>query len=52
LDQQQIEPSGGYDTEQIQEKIGWLNEYRDQLSDWQKLRQLIINNPPNQTGLG
>ena len=41
LDQQQIEPSGGYDTEQIQEKIGWLNEYRDQLSDWQKLIHMM-----------
>lgn len=37
LDQQRIEPIEGYDPEQIQEKIGWLNQYREKLSDWQRL---------------
>lgn len=41
LDQQQVEPIEGYDPDKIQEKIGWLNQYRDKLSDWQKLIHIM-----------
>lgn len=40
-DHQSIKPSEEYDLVRIQEKVGWLNEYRDRLSDWEQLIQTV-----------
>ncbi len=41
LDSLQVEGNSEYDLKQIHEKLGWLNEYREHLAQWQELIDVV-----------
>lgn len=41
LDSHEIKGNSEYDLKQIHEKLGWLNEYRDHLGQWQELIDVV-----------
>ena len=41
LDSLQLEGNSEYELKQIHEKLGWLNEYRDHLEQWQELIDVV-----------
>ena len=41
LDKQKEEPNKEYDHQQIEEKLGWIFRFRDQLKEWEELLQVM-----------
>jgi hypothetical protein len=41
LDGQKEEPNKEYDQQQIEEKLGWISGFRDQLKEWEELLQVV-----------
>ena len=41
LDCQQVEMDGKYDLHQVNDKLGWLNEYRQHLAQWRELIDVV-----------
>ena len=41
----QVEMDGKYDLNQINDKLGWLNEYREHLAQWRELINVWLNPP-------
>ena len=41
LDRQKVEPAKEFDHKQIEEKLGWIFRFRDQLKEWEELLQVV-----------